>query len=63
MTRDTKIALGAAAVGAAAEIWVGQAYPLRDPVPLPTRMAFSAAWALLAVVLAQQVVGADDKSL
>ena len=61
MTRDMKIAIGAAVVGAAAEVWVGQAYPLRDPVPLPTRMAFSGAWAFLAVFVAQKLVAPDDK--
>ena len=56
MTRDTKLALGAAAVAAAIEYPLGQKYSLVEPVALTTRMAVAGALAFVGVMVAAQLV-------
>ena len=57
MSRDLKIAAGSAALYAAAEIWLGAKYPLKDPVKLPVRMLAAGGLALATVLLAERLVG------
>jgi hypothetical protein len=55
MTRDTKLALGAAAVAAAIEYPLGQKYPLAQPVDITTRMAVAGGLAFVGVLVAAQL--------
>lgn len=59
MSHDLKLALGAGALYAAAEVYLGDRYPLRDPFPLPARMAVAGGLAVLCVMVAAQFV--DDR--
>ena len=61
MNRDMKLALAAGAVYAGAEVFLGEQYPLRDPVSLPVRMAVAGGLAVLATLLASQLVGAEGR--
>lgn len=56
MSRDLQIAGTAAALYAATEIYLGHKYPLRDPMPLPTRMAVAGGLAFLTVIVAEKLV-------
>lgn len=51
-----QLALGAGLFYAASEIYLGDKFPLRDPVPLPTRMLFSGGLATLCVLVAAKVL-------
>lgn len=57
MSRDLKIAVGASALYAGIEIWLGQKYPLKSPVSLPLRMAVAGGLTFLTVMLAEKLVG------
>lgn len=61
MTRDMKIAVGAALIYAGAEVFLGERFPLRDPVPLTTRMAVAGGLAAVCVLLAGHLVGAEGQ--
>jgi len=61
MTRDMKIAAASAAMYAASEVYLGKKYPLKDPMPLPARMAVAGGLAFLTVVLAEKILPPDDK--
>jgi hypothetical protein len=56
MTRDTKLALGAAAVAAAIEYPLGQKFPLAQPVAITTRMAVAGGLAFASVLVAAYFV-------
>lgn len=56
MNRDTKLALGAAAVAAAIEYPLGQKFPLAQPVAITTRMAVAGSLAFVGVLVAAQLL-------
>lgn len=56
MTRDMKLALGAAAVAAAIEYPLGQKFPLATPVAITNRMAVAGGLAFVGVLVAAQFI-------
>lgn len=58
MNRDLQLALTAGALYAGAEVFLGERYPLRDPMPLPVRMGVAGGLAVLCVVVASHLVNA-----
>jgi hypothetical protein len=60
MTRDTKLALGAAAVVAAIEFPVSQYYATVPPTKTPMRMAIAASMAFVGVMVASKLIRSDD---
>lgn len=58
MNRDLQLALTAGALYAGAEVFLGERYPLRDPMPLPVRMGVAGGLAVLCVVAASKVLRA-----
>lgn len=62
MNRDLQLAFAAGALYAGAEVFLGERYPLRDPFPLPTRMAVAGGLAVLCVLVASQFVDNDRRT-
>jgi len=60
MTRDMKLALGAAAVVAAIEYPVSQYYATVPPTRTPTRMGIAAAMAFAGVFIASKFLRDDS---
>lgn len=56
MRHELKVDATSAALYAAAEVWLGKKYPLRDPMPLPARMAVAGGLAFLTIVVAEKLV-------
>lgn len=59
LSRDLQLALVAGVIYAGTEVYLGDRYPLRDPIPLPTRMAFAGGLAVLCTLAASLLVKPD----